>query len=160
MSKKLEELSQPIAYTDREELDSMKNDSYAALWFIPHGCGQDIALYSQEYVTALIQRAEAAEQRLQQPIGYFAYSDDIGYEEFDTAEQASMKALEEIDLYREDASDGWPEQVDRVCWGLTLQRASGFDHQDIKPDERGHTYQTCNYRLEPLLEQTTKAEGE
>lgn len=84
-----EELSQPIAYTDREELDSKENDSYAALWFIPHGCGQDIALYSQECVIALIdergklrERVEALhkqaikdgsritelEQRLQQPM--------------------------------------------------------------------------------------------
>ncbi|WP_447908159.1 hypothetical protein [Serratia fonticola] len=64
-------LSQPIAYTDREELESMQGpdgDTYAAMWSIPHGCGQDIALYSQGYVNALIQRAEAAEQRLQQPI--------------------------------------------------------------------------------------------
>ncbi|MFT2788880.1 hypothetical protein ACMV5I_02275 [Serratia sp. T13T92] len=63
-----DELSQPIAYTDREELESMQGpdgDTYAALWAIPHGCGQDIALYSHGYVSALIQRAEAAEQRLE-----------------------------------------------------------------------------------------------
>ncbi|MFT2797515.1 hypothetical protein [Serratia sp. N21D137] len=89
-------LSQPIAYTDREELESMQGpggDTYANLWTIPHGFGQDIALYSQEYVTTLqsalkleqeqsayyeqhmwhfhglaeseIKRAEAAEQRLE-----------------------------------------------------------------------------------------------
>ncbi|WP_447879802.1 hypothetical protein [Serratia fonticola] len=61
MTDKLEALSQPIAYTDREELESMQGpdaDTYANLWAIPHGCGQDIALYSQEYVTAL--RAESA----------------------------------------------------------------------------------------------------
>lgn len=49
-------LSQPIAYTDCEELESMQGpdgDTYANLWTIPHGFGQDIALYSQEYVTTL-----------------------------------------------------------------------------------------------------------
>ncbi|WP_447880085.1 hypothetical protein [Serratia fonticola] len=49
-------LSQPTAYTDREELESMQGpdgDTYANLWTIPHGFGQDIALYSQEYVTTL-----------------------------------------------------------------------------------------------------------
>ncbi|WP_447888498.1 hypothetical protein [Serratia fonticola] len=57
-----EALSQPVAYTDREELESMRGpnaDTYANLWTIPHGCGQDLALYSQEYVTALL--AENAE---------------------------------------------------------------------------------------------------
>lgn len=61
-----EALSQPVAYTDREELESMRGpnaDTYANLWIIPHGCGQDIALYSHGYVSSLIQRAEAAEQR-------------------------------------------------------------------------------------------------
>ncbi|MEX2990373.1 hypothetical protein [Serratia fonticola] len=65
MSDKLEALSQPVAvmYADgyvmtREEC----GNTFAAC------CQTQSPLYSQEYVTALIQRAEAAEQRLQQPI--------------------------------------------------------------------------------------------
>lgn len=85
------------------------------------------------------------------PEGYFAYSDDAGYEEFDTAEEAKDRALTEIDLYREDAADGWPEQVDNVCWGIIVQRAKGFDQQDIPTDDPNHTYQTCDYRLEPVI---------
>ena len=66
MTAKLEALSQPTAYTDREELESMQGpegDSYAALWIIPHGCGEDMPLYAQEYVDYLIQCAALAEQR-------------------------------------------------------------------------------------------------
>ncbi|HEJ7283073.1 TPA: hypothetical protein SMF87_004525 [Serratia marcescens] len=85
------------------------------------------------------------------PEGYFAYSDDAGYEEFETAEEAKDRALAEIDLYREDAFDGWPDEIDSVCWGIIVQRAKGFDQQDIPTDDPNHTYQTCDYRLEPVI---------
>lgn len=52
----IEALSQPVAFTDREELDSMRGpdaDTYAALWIIPHGFGQDIPLYSQDCIDLL-----------------------------------------------------------------------------------------------------------
>ncbi|WP_447884917.1 hypothetical protein [Serratia fonticola] len=52
----IEALSQPVAFTDREELDSMRGpdaDTYASLWIIPHGFGQDIPLYSQDCIDLL-----------------------------------------------------------------------------------------------------------
>lgn len=62
MSDKLEALSQPVAWTDEVTLLHMgdRKDNY----FWPALINpDDVPFYSQEYVTALIQRAVAAELR-------------------------------------------------------------------------------------------------
>lgn len=67
MTDKLEALSQPIAWTDAEELAQMNAGTYADMFNGKHiqtGDGQWIALYSQEYVTALLAALEEKDQRI------------------------------------------------------------------------------------------------
>lgn len=51
-------LSKPVAYTDADELRFPHATS--DMWPVPLGFGKDVPLYSQEYVSALIDENSAA----------------------------------------------------------------------------------------------------
>lgn len=57
-----------------------------------------------------------------QGVKFFSASNE-GLDEHDTAEAAQSEAQSIIDMYREEAADGWPEEVDSVCWGVILGKA-------------------------------------
>ncbi|HBY6929861.1 TPA: hypothetical protein MI548_00485 [Klebsiella pneumoniae] len=80
-------------------------------------------------------------------VTYFAYSPEYGFDYFKDKQSAIDTAQAEIDAYREDADDGWSEDVKRVSWGIVIQQAQGFDAQGLHTSDSQHTYQTCNYRL-------------
>ncbi|WP_256682255.1 hypothetical protein [Klebsiella grimontii] len=80
-------------------------------------------------------------------VTYFAYSPEYGFDYFKDKQSAIDTAQEEIDAYRDDADDGWSEDVQRVSWGVVIQQAQGFDAQGLHTSDSQHTYQTCDYRL-------------
>ncbi|WP_341801998.1 hypothetical protein [Klebsiella michiganensis] len=80
-------------------------------------------------------------------VTYFAYSPEYGFDYFKDKQSAIDTAQAEIDAYREDADDGWSEDVQRVSWGVVIQQAQGFDAQGLHTSDSQHTYQTCDYRL-------------
>lgn len=105
------------------------------------GCPAGVDL--QDWVKQL-----AAENlALKSGVTYFAYSPEYGFDYFKDKQSAIDTAQEEIDDYREDADDGWSEDVQRVSWGVVIQQAQGFDAQGLHTSDSQHTYQTCNYRL-------------
>ncbi|HFZ1674459.1 TPA: hypothetical protein ACIJXV_002194 [Klebsiella pneumoniae] len=85
-------------------------------------------------------------------VTYFAYSPEYGFDYFKDKQSAINTAQSEIDAYREDADDGWSEDVQRVSWGIVIQQAQGFDAQGLHTSDSQHTYQTCNYRLVDSVE--------
>lgn len=85
-------------------------------------------------------------------VTYFAYSPEYGFDYFKDKQNAIDTAQEEIDAYREDADDGWSEDVQRVSWGIVIQQAQGFDAQGLHTSDSQHTYQTCNYWLVDSVE--------
>ncbi|EMD4022574.1 TPA: hypothetical protein ACQ7WR_002116 [Escherichia coli] len=85
-------------------------------------------------------------------ITYFAYSPDYGFDYFKDKQSAIDTAQDEIDAYREDAEDGWSEDVQRVSWGVVVQQAQGVDAHGLHTSDSQHTYQTCNYRLVDAVE--------
>lgn len=85
-------------------------------------------------------------------ITYFAYSPDYGFDYFKDKQSAIDTAQDEIDAYREDAEDGWSEDVQRVSWGVVVQQAQGVDAQGLHTSDSQHTYQTCDYRLVDAVE--------
>lgn len=85
-------------------------------------------------------------------VTYFAYSPEYGFDYFKDKQSAIDTAQAEIDAYREDADDGWSEDVQRVSWGIVIQQAQGFDAQGLHTSDSRHTYQTCNYRLVDSVE--------
>lgn len=84
---------------------------------------------------------------LKSGVTYFAYSPEYGFDYFKDKQSAIDTAQDEIDAYREDADDGWSEDVQRVSWGIVVQQAQGFDAQGLHTSDSQHTYQTCDYRL-------------
>lgn len=85
-------------------------------------------------------------------VTYFAYSPEYGFDYFKDKQSAIDTAQAEVDAYREDADDGWSEDVQRVSWGVVIQQAQGFDAQGLHTSHSQHTYQTCDYRLVDSVE--------
>lgn len=88
------------------------------------------------------------------PQVFFAYGGDCGYEEFKTAEEAREFADEEIASYREQACDGWSDEVGGVVWGIVMQRAT---MTGLRPVEEGDNCaegftEWCDYTLLPNVE--------
>lgn len=57
-------------------------------------------------------------------IGFFSYDSSGCYEEHDTAEKAVAYAEDSISEYRDNAPDGWSDEVGSVVWGVIMQRAT------------------------------------
>ncbi|MCG9054427.1 hypothetical protein LH442_00225 [Laribacter hongkongensis] len=51
---------------------------------------------------------------------FFAYDDEVGFERFNTEAEAKKSVQESIDEYRAIAAEGWPEEVENLCWGVVL----------------------------------------
>ncbi|HGA3038682.1 TPA: hypothetical protein ACIR5X_000162 [Serratia marcescens] len=85
-----------------------------------------------------------------QPVAYFAAAPDYGWDMFKNKEDAIATCQAEIDAYRDCRDDGWDDDVQRVCWGVVMQKAEGFDLQGLHTSNSNHTYQTCDYSLHPV----------
>lgn len=117
--------------------------------------------FSESDVKDLRERAEKAEAALsaaneklkgeQVPVAYFAAAPDYGWDMFKNKEDAIATCQAEIDAYRGCRDDGWDDDVQRVCWGIVIQKAEGFDQQGVHTSNSHHTYQTCDYSLQPEL---------
>ncbi|WP_236043622.1 hypothetical protein [Klebsiella pneumoniae] len=78
---------------------------------------------------------------------FFMYSDDAGFETYQTREEAIKAAEEMIDDYRGDAGDGWPEEAGTTRWGVIIQQATECDYE--KPSAENGWLGWCDYRLLP-----------
>ncbi|HBQ7250078.1 hypothetical protein [Klebsiella pneumoniae] len=78
---------------------------------------------------------------------FFMYSDDSGFETFETQEEAFKAAQEMIDACREDAYDGWPEEADSIRWGIVIQQATETDFE--KPAPENGWEGSSDYKLLP-----------
>ncbi|HIE1217667.1 TPA: hypothetical protein ACXJRX_000894 [Serratia marcescens] len=98
-----------------------------------------------------------AANREEQPVAYFAAAPDYGWDMFKNKEDAIATCQAEIDAYRDCRDDGWDDDVQRVCWGVVMQKAEGFDLQGLHTSNSNHTYQTCDYSLHPVTATATPA---
>lgn len=116
-------------------------------------------------------RAEAAEKRIlelqserdqlasenaahKDGIGFFSYDSSGCYEEHDTAEKAAAYAEDSISEYRDNAPDGWSDEVGSVVWGVILQRATMVNERPVtKDDAVSPGIETwCDFALLPSIE--------
>lgn len=86
---------------------------------------------------------------------YFMYGPDCGFERHDTQDAAIKAANEMIDDYREDAGDGWCDEVDQVCFGIVLSYASQSDVQ--KPSEENGFLGSVDYTMSEIETPATDA---
>ena len=78
---------------------------------------------------------------------FFMYSDDAGFETYQTREEAIKAAEDMIYDYREDAGDGWPEEAGTTRWGVIIQQATECDYE--KPSAENGWMGWCDYKLLP-----------
>ena len=80
-------------------------------------------------------------QQIAEPAKFFSYSGECGIETHATEAEAKAACQEMIDACRDEAADGWPDDVDTIIWGIVLGEtkerilgevedpvASGFDY--------------------------------
>lgn len=78
---------------------------------------------------------------------YFAYDSLGGLELFDTTEKAKDHAQLQIDWFREGASEGWPKEVESVCWGVVLHRA---EESTLNAGEEDDPKEYSDYYLDDI----------
>ncbi|MFH2660065.1 hypothetical protein ABK774_11795 [Enterobacter hormaechei] len=78
---------------------------------------------------------------------FFMFDPDNGFETYKTAEEAKAAADEAIDYYRGDAVDGWPEEVEQVCWGEIKQDAQQVGLRPRDEEDKNGCEMICDYQL-------------
>lgn len=111
--------------------------------------GGELSIREQKF----LKLAKAYQQLAAENVGlkagrkFFMYSDDSGFETFETQEEAFKAAQEMIDACREDAYDGWPEEADSIRWGIVIQQATETDFE--KPAPENGWEGSSDYKLLP-----------
>jgi len=105
---------------------------------------------TREIATALA----AENASLKEGIGFFSYDSSGSYEEHDTAEKAAAYAEDSISDYRDNAPDGWSDEVGSVVWGVILQRAKMVNERPVtEEDAVSPGIETwCDFALLPKIE--------
>lgn len=83
---------------------------------------------------------------------FFAYDPETGFETFDTVEKAIAHAEECIQWYRDEAAEGWGEQVDQVCWGEIKGETVQVDRREASKDEADRFDYWCDYALKDVTD--------
>ncbi|HDD9437506.1 TPA: hypothetical protein PBQ57_002890 [Escherichia coli] len=99
--------------------------------------------------------ALAAENaRLKAGAMYFSYGSEFSFKCHKTAEEAIAAAEAAIDDYRGDASDGWSEEVESICWGVIIQQATKVGERKKRKCDRVSPWieRVCDYELRPNVE--------
>lgn len=65
---------------------------------------------------------------------FFSYDENQGFERHETAAAAKADAESALEMYRDDAGDGWSDEVGRVCWGLVIGTVSETERRERCPD--------------------------
>lgn len=78
-------------------------------------------------------------------IEFFAYCNELGFERHIDKEAAIADAQSRIDSCRENAEEGWPEEVESICWGVIVQQAAECNQQ--QPSEDNDWLGSVDYRL-------------
>ncbi len=74
---------------------------------------------------------------------FFSYDPEDGFKLHATEDEAKERAQNAIDLYRDDAAEGWAEEVEDVCWGNVRQNVLEIN---IEPPNN-HDEEFCYYYL-------------
>jgi hypothetical protein len=86
------------------------------------------------------ENAAAVEPMVMMPDRFFSYDPDNGFETHQTLEQAKSAAGKCLGSYRDDAHEGWADEVTGICWGEIKQiiaeteRRPRTDEDNCDPD--------------------------
>ena len=93
---------------------------------------------------------------------FFRYCPNCGLDTFGTAEEAEKDADGCVDHYRDDAPDGWDEDVTQICWGEIKGHTVETERRPYDPEQDFGIDPDCecivDYGIVPVTEpETTKA---
>ncbi|AWP32019.1 hypothetical protein B9D02_05260 [Pantoea vagans] len=94
----------------------------------------DCALVRGDELQAQRDALAAENAALKDGAEYFMYGPDCGFERYDSQDEAVKAANEMIDSYREDAGDGWCDEVEQVCFGIVISYSRQHDVQQPSED--------------------------
>lgn len=84
---------------------------------------------------------------------YFSYSVDQGFETFTTPQEARKCAESAIEYYQDNASEGWCEEVEQICWGEINQTTKEVNIRTAQEAEEEGIYTSgCDYVSDCILE--------
>jgi hypothetical protein len=106
---------------------------------------EDLALARKG--TSLADEWNRTDRQMATPPGcrWYSYTSEYGYDEHDTAKEATDEAQSEID----DATDGWPEDIERTEWGLLIPFESAEPYNRRPAPEGSEFDELVSYRLAP-----------
>lgn len=109
---------------------------------------------AHDHVKNQLEKMAAENAGLKAGIGFFSYDSSCSYEEHDTADKAAAYAEDSISEYRDNAPDGWSDEVGSVVWGVILQRATMTGLRPVTEDDNvaPDIEEWCDYTLLPGLE--------
>jgi len=81
------------------------------------------------------------------PHKFFMYDPDSGFETYETAEEARCAAYDAIDYYRGESVDGWPDEVEQVCWGEIKQDSQQVGLRPRNEEDKSSCDMICDYQL-------------
>ena len=73
---------------------------------------------------------------------FFCYCPDAGFDTFDTEKEAKDSAETSIDCHRDNADEGWDEEVSQICWGEIKQKSTICDVRPVGQDD--HVSPDCD----------------
>ncbi|MCG9078965.1 hypothetical protein [Laribacter hongkongensis] len=109
----------------------------SAIWQLTKLSGTDDRINEMVLVAAQLERMaqpgriDGVDSNPPGLLRFFAYDDEVGFERFNTEAEAKKFVQESIDEYRAIAAEGWPEEVENLCWGVVL----GTTKQVPVPDD-------------------------
>jgi hypothetical protein len=76
---------------------------------------------------------------------FFSFDPNAGFDTYNTAEEARIATEGFLDEEREEAGEGWSEEVTQICWGEIRQATK---ETDLGPAPHGSDYDRyINYVL-------------
>jgi len=78
---------------------------------------------------------------------YFMYDPESGFETYATEQEAKDAAADAINYYRGEACDGWPDEVEQVCWGEIKQDTHQVGLREREEGDKGSCEMICDYQL-------------
>ena len=82
---------------------------------------------------------------------WFSYDHDDGFEIHAAEAEARERAEHRLSLYRDDAGDGWPEEVDSICYGRVGGRVVETERRPATEDDG---IPGCDEYVDYALEET------
>lgn len=120
-------------WADAERISNVPavEDALRAFSQDSNGCNAIAVVLAIMEASSLTDRIEGETQNAPGSLRFFAYDSEVGFERFNTEAEAKKFVQEFIDEYRAIAGDGWPEEVENLCWGVVL----GTTKQVPVPDD-------------------------